>query len=45
MDSPIASLTGIMAPATIVENTFEEAGEYPYYYMLHPNMVGIVIVS
>jgi plastocyanin len=25
--------------------TFEEAGEFPYYCTLHPNMVGTVIVT
>src|ERR671918_270612 len=32
-DSPI------MPPAGTFEHTFTEAGEYPYFCMLHPNMV------
>src|ERR671915_209203 len=38
-DSPI------MAPAATFEHTFTEAGEYPYFCLLHPNMVGTVSVS
>jgi plastocyanin len=37
--------SGIMAPAATFEHTFAAAGEYPYYCILHPNMVGTVIVS
>ncbi len=36
--------SGIMAPAADFEHTFTEAGEYPYFCLLHPNMVGTVIV-
>ncbi|MDQ3851556.1 MAG: plastocyanin/azurin family copper-binding protein [Thermoproteota archaeon] len=35
----------IMAPAATFEYTFTEAGDVPYYCMLHPNMVGTVSVS
>jgi plastocyanin len=38
-DSPI------MAPQATFEHTFTQAGEVPYYCMLHPNMVGTVSVS
>jgi nitrite reductase (NO-forming) len=38
-DSPI------MPPAGTFEHTFTEAGEYPYFCLLHPNMVGTVSVS
>src|SRR5688572_19218938 len=38
-DSPI------MPPAGTFEYTFTEAGEVPYYCLLHPNMVGTVSVS
>jgi plastocyanin len=38
-DSPI------MPPAGTFEYTFTEAGEYPYFCILHPNMVGTVSVS
>jgi plastocyanin len=37
--------SGIMAPAATFEHTFAAAGEYPYYCILHPNMVGTVSVS
>jgi plastocyanin len=37
--------SGIMAPAATFEHTFTEAGEYPYFCLLHPKMVGTVIVS
>jgi plastocyanin len=30
----------IMAPAATLEHTFTEAGEYPYFCLLHPNMIG-----
>src|SRR5919106_115939 len=36
--------SGIMAPAATFEHTFTEAGEYPYFCILHPNMVGAVVV-
>ena len=37
--------SGIMAPAATFEHTFTAAGEYPYFCILHPNMVGTVSVS
>ena len=37
--------SGILAPAATFEHTFTAAGEYPYFCMLHPNMVGTVSVS
>jgi nitrite reductase (NO-forming) len=37
--------SGILAPAATFEYTFTEAGEYPYFCLLHPNMVGTVSVS
>jgi len=37
--------SGVMAPAATFEHTFTEAGEYPYFCLLHPNMVGTVSVS
>ena len=36
--------SGIMAPAATFDFTFTEAGEYPYFCLLHPNMVGTVSV-
>jgi plastocyanin len=38
-DSPI------MAPQATFEHTFTEAGDYPYFCILHPNMVGTVSVG
>ena len=38
-DSPI------MPPVGTFEYTFTEAGEFPYFCILHPNMVGTVSVS
>ena len=37
--------SSILAPAATFDFTFTEAGEYPYYCLLHPNMVGTVSVS
>src|SRR5215216_2870831 len=37
--------SGILAPAATFDFTFTEAGEYPYFCLLHPNMVGTVSVS
>jgi nitrite reductase (NO-forming) len=37
--------SGIMAPAATFDFTFTEAGDYPYFCLLHPNMVGTVSVS
>jgi nitrite reductase (NO-forming) len=35
----------LLAPQQTFEHTFAQAGEYPYYCALHPNMVGTVSVS
>jgi plastocyanin len=37
--------SGIMAPGATFEHTFIEEGEYPYFCLLHPNMVGTVQVG
>ena len=37
--------SSIMAPGATFSHTFTEAGEYPYFCLLHPNMVGTVSVS
>jgi plastocyanin len=36
--------SGIMAPAATWEHTFDTPSNYSYYCILHPNMVGTVIV-
>ena len=35
----------LIAPGQTFQHTFTEAGQYPYYCALHPNMVGTVSVS
>jgi plastocyanin len=37
--------SGIMSTGATFDHTFTEAGEYPYFCTLHPNMVGTVSVS
>jgi plastocyanin len=37
--------SSIIVPAADFEHTFTEAGEYPYFCLLHPNMVGTVSES
>src|SRR5215210_2483245 len=39
------NFTPLLNPGQTFSFTFTEAGEYPYYCMLHPNMVGTVNVS
>jgi plastocyanin len=39
------NLNPLMAPAQTFEHTFEEAGEFPYYCAIHPNMAGTVSIS
>jgi plastocyanin len=36
--------SGRMAPGATFDFTFAEPGEYPYFCLLHPNMVGTVTV-
>jgi hypothetical protein len=35
----------MMPPQATFEYTFTEAGDYPYFCILHPNMVGNVSVG
>jgi len=35
----------LLIPEGTFSHTFEEAGEYPYYCGLHPNMLGTVLVT
>jgi plastocyanin len=37
--------SGMMAPAATFEYSFTEAGDYLYFCLLHPNMVGTVTVT
>ena len=37
--------SSLFMAATTFEHTFDEAGEYPYFCLVHPWMVGTVIVS
>jgi plastocyanin len=37
--------SSIMAPGATFDFTFTEAGEYPYFCLLHPNQVGTVTVT
>jgi plastocyanin len=39
------NMNPLMAPGDTFEHIFTEAGEYPYYCALHPNLVGTVSVS
>jgi plastocyanin len=39
------NLNPLIAPAATFSHTFTEAGGYPYYCSLHPNMIGTVIVA
>ncbi len=43
-DSGLAGPTALTSTGKTYEFTFESAGEYPYYCILHPGMVGKVIV-
>jgi plastocyanin len=44
-DSGLAGPTALASTGKTYEYTFESAGEYPYYCILHPGMVGKVIVN
>ena len=39
------NLNPLIAPVATFSHTFTEAGGYPYYCALHPNMIGTVIVA
>jgi plastocyanin len=38
-------LRQLLIPGRTFSHTFDEAGKYPYYCGLHPNMIGTVIVA
>jgi plastocyanin len=42
--TPSGLFDSYIPPAGTFEHTFTEAGEYPYFCILHPNMVGTVVV-
>jgi len=44
-DSGLAGPTALSSKGKIFEHTFEMPGEYPYFCILHPAMVGTVIVK
>ena len=35
--------SGLLAPETESSHTFEAAGEYPYFDMVHPWMQGVIV--
>ena len=43
--TPSGLFDSYISPTRTFEYTFTEAGEYPYFCLLHPNMVGTVSVS
>jgi plastocyanin len=43
--TPSGLFDSYIPPAGTFEYTFIEAGEYPYFCILHPNMIGTVIVN
>ena len=44
-DSGLAGPTALASTGKTYQHTFEVAGEYPYFCILHPGMVGKVIVN
>jgi plastocyanin len=42
--TPSGLFDSYIPPARTFEHTFTEPGEYPYFCILHPNMVGTVVV-
>lgn len=44
-DSGLAGPTALSSKGKTFEHTFEIPGEYPYFCILHPAMVGIVLVK
>ncbi len=43
--TPESPFSEIIVPGATSSHTFTESGEYPYYCVLHPSMVGRVIVG
>lgn len=44
-DSGLAGPAAMISKGKTFEHTFDVVGEYPYYCILHPGMVGLVIVK
>src|SRR5690606_31969218 len=44
-DSGLAGPSALTSKGKTFEHTFDAAGEYPYFCVLHPAMVGTVIVN
>ena len=44
-DSPMSFDSGLFMPDTTFEVTFDDPGEYPYWCIVHPWMVGTVTVE
>ncbi|CAN5640240.1 hypothetical protein BH23THE1_BH23THE1_03760 [soil metagenome] len=44
-DSGLAGPTALTSEGKTFEHTFDTAGEYPYFCILHPNMVGTVMAN
>lgn len=44
-DSGFTGTTAMTTKGKTFEHTFDIAGEYPYYCILHPGMVGTVVVT
>lgn len=42
--TPSGLFNSYIPPAGTFQRTFTEPGEYPYFCILHPNMVGTVVV-
>jgi len=43
-DSPLFD-SGLLAPFATFQFTFTAAGSYPYHCMIHPSMVGTIVVN
>jgi plastocyanin len=44
-DSGLAGPSALSSQGKTFEHTFDKSGEYPYFCILHPEMVGTVIVK
>ncbi len=44
-DSGLTGPTALTSKGKTFEHTFDVAGEFPYFCILHPGMIGTVVVS